>query len=105
MALRLIRQERPALLFQQMSTEFLFVFGAVGGGGGGAASGNCSAGGGGGGGYAEGWLAVVPGQVLTIVVGQPGAAGGPGNSGTAGTSTSIGTLSATGGSGGVGAAA
>ncbi|CUW41152.1 protein of unknown function (bacteriophge tail fiber protein) [Magnetospirillum sp. XM-1] len=63
------------------------------GGGGGPGRAYASTGGdGGAGGYTEGWLPVTPGQILTIMVGQGGAAaatatygdGGPGKAGSAG---------------------
>ncbi|WP_186371139.1 hypothetical protein [Yersinia alsatica] len=70
-------------------------------GGGGGAGGSASAksgGGGGGGGYAESWITVTPGQVLSITVGAGGAGGTAGNTGTNGSVSSVsGFLSASGG--------
>lgn len=76
-----------------------------GGGSGGATSSGGSGGGGGGGGQAEGWVAVTPGQVITIIVGAGGTAGtgSPAVNGGAGGSSSFGStlpISATGGGGG-----
>lgn len=74
----------------------------VGGGGGAAGStGSLSGGGGGGGGYSEGWLDVVPGASLAVVVGAGGAGGATGNDGVNGSSSSFaGILAASGGGGG-----
>ena len=84
-------------------TEIFYrLLGAGGGGGpGGGSFSNYCGGGGGSGGYAEGWIAVTPGQVLAYTVGQGGAGattnGTPG--GTGGTST-FGPATCTGGGGG-----
>lgn len=76
----------------------------VGGGGGAGGSGAGRTGGGGaGGGYAESWIAVTPGQVLTIIVGSLGSGGlVSGAGGNGGTSSVSGFLSASGGLGGAG---
>ncbi len=70
-------------------------------GGGGGAGGSATAksgGGGGGGGYAESWITVTPGQVLSISVGAGGAGGTAGNTGSSGSVSSVsGFLSASGG--------
>jgi len=76
-----------------------------GAGGGGATASTGSGGGGGGGGYAEGWVAVTPGQSITVIVGAGGTAGNgatPTNGGAGGTSSfgSTAPVSATGGAGG-----
>lgn len=80
----------------------------VGGGGGGAGGNggsNWAGAGGGSGGYAEGWIAVTPGQTISYTVGA-GGAGGPNSSGatgTAGGTTSFGSfMTATGGGPGSG---
>lgn len=76
-----------------------------GAGGGGGAGGPTQAGNGGGsGGYSEGWLSVTPGQSLTWLVGQAGAAGanvglGGGNGGS---SAFNGSIVGSGGTGGAG---
>lgn len=71
----------------------------VGGGGGAGGSATAkSGGGGGGGGYAESWITVTPGQVLSISVGAGGAGGTAGNTGSSGSVSSVsGFLSASGG--------
>jgi len=80
----------------------------AGDGGGGGSTGGSTAGGsgGGGGGYAEGVVAVTPGQILTINIGAAGTAGAAGaNNGASGGNTTItGTgvsVSCTGGGGGI----
>lgn len=71
-----------------------------GGGSGGGSTTSRSAGGGGAGGYAEGLMAVTPGESIAITVGAGGAAVGSGD-GNNGGSSSIGSyMSATGGQGG-----
>jgi hypothetical protein len=77
-----------------------------GGAGGGGVGPNGAGGGGGGGGYAEGIVAVVPGQTYTITIGQGGGGGaaGGGNGGNGGTTSFGALLSATGGLSGYGAA-
>ncbi|AJJ21041.1 glycine-rich domain-containing protein [Yersinia intermedia] len=77
---------------------------AVGSGGGAGGSGaGRTGGGGGGGGYAESWITVTPGQVLTITVGSAGNGGGVSGAGSNGGASSIsGFLSASGGLGGAG---
>ncbi|WP_271311762.1 hypothetical protein [Yersinia intermedia] len=71
-----------------------------GGGAGGSGAGRT---GGGGGGYAESWITVTPGQVLTIIVGSAGNGGGVSGAGTNGGASSVsGFLSASGGLGGAG---
>ncbi|TWD54553.1 hypothetical protein FB480_103465 [Agrobacterium vitis] len=74
--------------------------------GGGGAGPNGAGGGGGGGGYAEGIVAVVPGQTYLITIGQGGAGGaaGGGKGGDGGTTSFGSLLTATGGLGGYGAA-
>ncbi|MDN0114354.1 phage tail protein [Yersinia intermedia] len=76
----------------------------VGGGGGAGGSGaGRTGGGGGGGGYAESWITVTPGQVLTIIVGSAGNGGGVSGAGSNGGASSVsGFLSASGGGGGAG---
>ncbi|CNI72942.1 glycine-rich domain-containing protein [Yersinia intermedia] len=76
----------------------------VGGGGGAGGSGaGRTGGGGGGGGYAESWITVTPGQVLTIIVGSAGNGGGVSGAGSNGGASSVsGFLSASGGLGGAG---
>lgn len=71
----------------------------VGGGGGAGGSAAAKSGGGGGaGGYSEGWVDVVPGASLAVVVGAGGAGGTAGNVGTSGGSSSFaGIIAATGG--------
>jgi hypothetical protein len=78
-----------------------------GGGGGGGAASDGAAAGGGGGGYAEGLVAVSPGQEISVTVGAAGAGGAAGNNtgGAGGTSSFGAHLSATGGAGGAGAPA
>lgn len=73
-----------------------------GGGGGGSGAPNQGGGGGGAGGYAEGVIAVQPGQVIPVVVGSAGAGGVSGGSIAGnGTASSFGSaMSATGGVGG-----
>lgn len=79
------------------------ILGVVIGAGGGAKSATgfgTSAPGGGGGGYAQGVIAVTPGQVIAVTVGARGAGGAASASGSAGASSSLGSyLSATGGGG------
>jgi hypothetical protein len=78
------------------------------GGGGGASNNDDSSGsGGGGGGYAEGRIAVTPGQTLTIIVGAEGVGGVPGVSAPTqgGASSVAGTIAATGGAVGSGSSA
>lgn len=82
------------------------VIGAGGGGSGGDGGRGTTNGGGGGGGCAWGNFDVTPGEILTIVVGAPGAGGTQGNSGTAGGPSSISRgatvlLSGGGGAGGI----
>lgn len=82
---------------------FVRLVGAGGGSPGGNGNVTYSGGGGGSGGYSEGWVAVTPGQNITIVVGAGGSASGNTNGaqGGAGGSTSFGSsLSALGGGGG-----
>lgn len=76
---------------------------AIGGGGGGGVTTNAaySGGAGGGGGVAEGWISVVPGQLLTGTVGF-GGPGGNNSPGLDGGTTTISGLTATGGTGGHG---
>ncbi|CNI00055.1 putative bacteriophage tail fiber protein [Yersinia intermedia] len=76
----------------------------VGGGGGAGGSGaGRTGGGGGGGGYAESWITVTPGQVLTIIVGSAGNGGWVSGAGSNGGASSVsGFLSASGGLGGAG---
>ena len=88
-------------------TGVYWVYVSLVGAGGGSAGGNgnvtYSGGGGGSGGYSEGWVAVTPGQVITIVVGAGGGAGPNTNGAVGGTggTTSFGSyMSATGGGGG-----
>ncbi len=87
------------------TTSFVFV--RIVGAGGGTAGGNgnvtYSGGGGGSGGYSEGWVAVTPGQTITVIVGAGGGAAPNTNGaqGGAGGTTSFGAaMSATGGGGG-----
>ncbi|MFQ6288568.1 phage tail protein [Yersinia enterocolitica] len=69
-----------------------------GGGGAGGSAAAKSGGGGGGGGYAESWITVTPGQVLSITVGAGGAGGTAGNAGSSGSVSSVSEyLSASGG--------
>ncbi|MBW9072240.1 MULTISPECIES: DUF2793 domain-containing protein [Agrobacterium] len=86
---------------------FVRVWGAGGGGGGSQNPG--AAGGGGGGGYAEGYVAVTPGDTVIVTVGPGGTGGLSGASfsnGVAGGTSSFGpSISATGGGGGERAAA
>ncbi|GAC1040833.1 glycine-rich domain-containing protein [Rhizobium sp. No.120] len=75
-----------------------------GAGGGGAiqniGTGSAHGEGGGGGGCALGWIAVVPGQVITIIVGAAGSNNLTGGNGTGGGTSSVGAyMSATGGTG------
>ncbi|MFL9930868.1 hypothetical protein P0D88_16775 [Paraburkholderia sp. RL18-103-BIB-C] len=74
----------------------------AGGGGGGGANQAGAAAGGGAGGYAEGWVSVTPGQVISVVVGAAGAAGSntPTTGGAGGSSSFGASVSATGGGGG-----
>jgi hypothetical protein len=84
---------------------FAELVGAGGGGSGGQGGVTWSSGGGGSGGYASGWIAVVPGQVISLVVGfgGNGASNGNGAVGGVGGTTSIGSfMQATGGNGGTG---
>lgn len=78
----------------------------VGGGGGGGYADNTgfSGGGGGAGGFAQGPIAVTPGQTFNVIVGQGGIGGSAGaGSGQDGGTTSFGNaMSATGGKGGLG---
>ncbi|WP_424139352.1 hypothetical protein [Roseomonas chloroacetimidivorans] len=77
---------------------------AGGGGGGGAANPNSAAAGGGPGAYAEGYLAVTPGQSLGLTVGAGGARGVSGsNGGTGGSTVIAGFVECRGGLGGGGA--
>jgi len=76
------------------------VWGAGAGSGGVGSANNGSAGGGGAGGFAEGIMAVTPGQVIAATIGAAGTAGGTGGAGTAGGTTSFGSISATGGAAG-----
>jgi hypothetical protein len=74
----------------------------IGGGGGGAGSTSSGLGGGGGGagGYAEGIVAVQPGQVIPVTVGAGGAGVSGGSAAWGGTSSFGSFMSATGGAGG-----
>ncbi len=75
-----------------------------GGGGGGANGTGASGAGGGSGAYAEGYLDVTPGQVITIIVGSGGTGGvggsSPGAGGTGGTTNIGGVIIILGGTGG-----
>ena len=82
----------------------IYVTAVAGGGGsaGAAASSYRSGGGGGGGGCVEYPLTVIPGQILSITIGDGGVAGIVGGTGGTGQSTSVGSLlTLTGGSGGI----
>lgn len=70
----------------------------AGAGAGGADNNGNSSGGGGAGAFCQGWLAVVPGQAITIIVGLGGNGGSGAANGTAGGATTILTLIAGGGS-------
>jgi hypothetical protein len=86
-----------------VSFVYVRLVGAGGGACGGNNGNNYSAGGGGSGGYSEGWVAVNPGQIISIIIGKGGTAAGGGNPTIAGGggSTSFGSyISATGGGGG-----
>ncbi|SHJ69474.1 hypothetical protein SAMN02745194_03145 [Roseomonas rosea] len=84
-------------------TRMRFRIWGGGGGGGGSANANSAGAGGGGAGFTEGWVAVTPGQVLSIQVGAGGAGGVPGAAGGAGgVSLVAGIASANPGAGGAG---
>lgn len=79
------------------------VVGAGGGGAGGGPGVGISGGGGGSGGFAQGWIAVTPGQTITVIVGAAGIGGAYGDPalGGNGSSSSLGSfMSATGAQGG-----
>ena len=81
---------------------FCKVYGGGGGGGGGASSNiNWAGVGGAGGGYTEGYIDVIPGDSISIVVGGGGSGGSSGGNGSQGGDSSVGVdLFAYGGSGG-----
>ena len=86
-----------------ISRVFSRVWGGGGGGGGALSTTTYSAaGGGGGGGYTEGYVAVAPGQVISVTVGAGGSggAGTPTSGGPGGTSSFGPFMSATGGAAG-----
>ena len=86
-------------------TNLLKVRMCGGGGGGGTGSSGMGGGGGGAGGYAEGVIAVQPGQSIPVTIGVSGLAGVVnGNLAGTGGSSSFGSITATGGSGGANAA-